>query len=339
MKALVYTAPHAVEIQKLPDPHPGPGDVVVQVASCGICGSDVHGFQGRSRIRVPPMVMGHEFVGRIASIGALVTDLEIGRRVVVQPIVGDGTCAYCRGGRSNICPGRQLIGGHRPGAFAEFVNVPARMVYPIPHALADAAAALVEPVANAVHMVRRGGREVYGNVVVLGAGTLGLVTSAMAHLSGARHVVVTDTDPHRLAVARRLGADVTLNASDSETSDRILETTDGGADLVIEAVGVGATRRQAITVARPGATVVLLGNLEADSELPVLDVVNKELDLKGSYGSDDGDFRTAIAVLADGKIETASWVETIRLESGQEYFERLTSSPGALVKAQFSITA
>lgn len=337
MKALVYTAPHAVEVQELPDPLPDPDDVVVRVSACGICGSDVHGFQGRSRIRIPPMVMGHEFTGRIAERGTRIENLDMGQRVVVQPIVGCGQCALCLEGRPNICPARQLIGGHRPGAFAEYVRVPARVVYPIPDRLDDTGAALVEPLANAAHMLRRGSAREYTDVVVLGAGTLGLVTVALARLTGARRVIATDTDSHRLKIARHLGADLTLDARDPDTTDRILEVTGGGAEVVIEAVGVSITRKQAIALARPGATVTLLGNLEPDSELPLLDVINREIDLRGSYASTDRDFRGAIAVLADGHIETHSWVEITSLERGQEYFERLSTSPGGLVKAQFAI--
>jgi threonine dehydrogenase-like Zn-dependent dehydrogenase len=256
---------------------------------------------------------------------------------VIQPVVGCGVCRWCQSGRPNICPRRQLIGAHRPGAFAEYVTVPARVVYHLPDSLSDLDGALVEPLGNAMHMLDLAGRIVYRDVVILGAGTLGLLTAAAARLAGARHVVVTDTQAHRLAVAEQLGADITLNGLDDDTPRRIEEITDGGADIVIEAVGVTATRRQAIETAAPGGTVVLLGNAELESELPVLDVVNREITLQGSYSCTDEEFRRAIEILADGRIDTDSWVRTATLDQGPGYFERLVSDPGELVKIVFQL--
>lgn len=336
MKALVYTAPGRVELQNVPQPALGPHDVVIRVATSGICGSDVHGFLGKSRIRVPPAIMGHEFTGRVHDVGERVEGLSIGQRVVVQPLIGCGVCRWCRSGRPNICPRRRLLGAHLPGGFAEYVSVPVHAVYPLPDSLSDRAGALVEPLGNAVHMIGLGGTLLYRNIVVLGAGTLGLLAVAVARLAGAGHVIVTDTQEHRLEVARRLGAHLALDARDDLT-ERIVGETEGGADLVIEAVGITATRRQAIAVAAPGATVVLLGNAEGESELPVNDAVNRELALRGSYSCTDDEFRRAIAILADGRIETDSWIEMTEIDRGQEYFERLVVGGNALIKVMFQL--
>jgi L-iditol 2-dehydrogenase len=217
------------------------------------------------------------------------------------------------------------------------VAVPARVVYPLPDSLSDTDGAIVEPLGNAVHMLGLGRYAVYRNVVVLGAGTLGLLCVAVARLAGARHVIVTDTQPHRLEVARHMGADLSFDARDEETSRRILEATEGGADLVLEAVGITATRRQAIEATAPGGTVVLLGNAEPESSLPILDVVNREITLHGSYSCTDDEFRRAIAILADGAIDTKSWVEMTTLDHGSAYFERLVQDPGNLVKVLFRL--
>lgn len=332
MNALVYTGPGSLEIHQRPSPEPGQDEALVRVSLCGICGSDVHGFLGKSRIRVPPAVMGHEFVGRVEAVGADVDGVAPGERVVVQPLIGCGTCRFCRAGRSNVCPYRRLIGAHLPGGFAEYVAVPESAVYALPDSLSDTAAALTEPLGNALHMLGLAPSGVFGNVVVLGAGTLGLLTAAVARFAGAHHVIVTDTQPHRLDVARRLGADVALDAGEPDTTATILETTNGGADLVIEAVGIETTRRQAIEVAAPGGTVILLGNAEPESGLPVLDLVNREIVLRGSYSCTDEEFRRAIAMLADGRIDTEGWVEVTALDRGPEIFERLVSEPGDLMK-------
>jgi 2-desacetyl-2-hydroxyethyl bacteriochlorophyllide A dehydrogenase len=338
MKALVYTAPHRVEVQSLPHPEPRPDEVVIKVAASGICGSDLHGFHGRSKIRVPPMVMGHEFTGVIDALGEGVTGLSVGERVVVQPLVSCGTCRHCASGRGHVCANRQLIGAHRQGAFAEYVVAPARLVYPISPALGDAEATLVEPLANALHMLGMAGSVLGQSVAVLGAGTLGLLTVAAAHLAGANLVIATDVAPFRLEFARQLGAGLTLDARDETTSESIREATDGGADLVIDAAGFGPVRRQAIEIAAPGATVIFLGLGEPMTEISFLDVINRELDLRGSYSCTDADFRHAIALLESGRIDASGWLRRATLDEGQRSFERLSAQEDDLVKVVFDLS-
>lgn len=323
MRALVYTAPYKVQLQEVPEPLAAENDVIVAVTLSGICGSDVHGFQGQSAIRVPPAIMGHEFTGTVARAGA--SKLCEGQRVVVQPVLGCGRCRYCLAGRPNICPSRQLIGAHRPGGFAERVAVPASAVYPIPDALGEVAAALVEPLANALHMVERDETGARESVVIVGAGALGILAAAVARQAGYGRVVVSDINAKRLEIAGHLGATDTILASDSDASERVLDVTGGGADLVIEAVGIEATRRMAIAAAAPGATVVLLGNAQRESLLPVNEIVNRELRLEGSYSSTDPEFRRAIEILAGGGIDTSSWTQQMPLESGPQCFERLAA--------------
>jgi len=335
MRALVYTAPLMLALEELPDPAPNAGEVVIRVDACGVCGSDVHGFAGRSRIRNPPMVMGHEFVGHVCEVGAGVVDRHIGERVVVLPVIGCGECRLCRGGRPNICPERRLVGGHLPGAFANKVKVPARATYPVRASLSDAVAVLVEPMSNAVHMLSLGEFRVHQDVVVLGAGTLGLLTVALAVAGGARQVLVTDLNPHRLEVAVALGAQVTLLASDDRALANIRDATDGGPMLVIDTAGFTASRRQAIEVVRPGGIVVLLGTGEAASELPVQDVINREISLRGSYSSTEEEFRRALEFMTDTGIDSESWVQSVRLQEGPAYFSRLLSGAPALVKVRF----
>ncbi len=335
MKGLLYTAPLHVEVQSLPEPEAEPHEVLIRVSACGVCGSDVHGFQGKSRIRVPPMVMGHEFGGRVVLSGRV--DLETGQRVVVQPVVGCGQCTYCWNGTPNICPNRELIGGQRQGAFAEYVRAPAHLVYPVSDALSDIACTLVEPLGNAVHMLRLGGGALDRDVVVLGAGTLGLMTVGLARVAGARRIMVTDVDAGRLAVARCLGADETLEVGTEGVIERILRLTSGGAQLVIDAAGFTTSRRQAIAVAAPGSTVVLLGLSDPTSELPIADVINREIVVRGSYSSTDADFRHAISVLEAKKIDTESWVRPALLEEGQACFESLALHQSDIVKVVFTL--
>jgi threonine dehydrogenase-like Zn-dependent dehydrogenase len=238
-----------------------------------------------------------------------------------------------------VCPQRRLVGAHLPGAFAQYVTVPARLVYPLPDSLSDVAGSLAEPLANAVHMLNLAPAQTYRDVAVLGAGTIGLLTVALARFDGARHVIATDIDQHKLGIAERLGADVTLDAGEADTVDRVRSVTGGGADLVIDAAGFTATRQQAIRMAAPGATIVLLGLGEPVSDLPILDVINGEISLRGSYSCTDPEFRRSIDLLADGVIDAGSWIATAKLEEGPDCFERLTAHTTGLVKIVFDLHA
>lgn len=339
MQALVYTAPRAVELRDWPAPQPAYGTVLVRVRAAAICGSDLHGFLGHSKIRVPPMVMGHEFTGDVVALGEGVQTLAVGDRVTVQPLIGCGRCALCLAGHSNVCPDRRLMGGHLQGAFAEQIAPPQHLVYKLPDHVSYEQGALVEPLANGVHMARLA-PVAYADVAVIGAGTLGLMALQAARAAGARRVVVVDTAPNRLEVAERLGAHATINPSIGDVATAVRAALDGARPAVVmEAVGHTVTRQQALEVVAPGGAVVLLGLAEAESSLDILSVINREIRLLGSYGSRDADFRDAIALIADGRVDVTSWVERVTLDRGQETFTRLVDDPRNLVKAIFTLDA
>ena len=205
MKALVYLGPRRMELQDLPEPSPAPGEVRVRMRASAICGSDLHGFREASPRRVPPLVMGHEAVGDIDAVGDEVDPSVVGSRVVAMPLVPCGTCPRCLEGRSNLCPQRRLMGMSFPGAFAEAFSIPANQVVAMPESLADERGALVEPLANAVHAVARsvGAGD---DVLVIGAGAIGLFAARTALLDGARRAFVVDKLPSRLRLAAGLGA-------------------------------------------------------------------------------------------------------------------------------------
>ena len=335
MQALVYTMPHQVEIQEWPEPQLPVNHVLVRVKAAAICGSDLHGFLGHSKIRIPPMVMGHEFAGEVIALGSAVTDIALGTRVTVQPLIGCGTCRSCRQGQSNRCTQRQLMGAHLQGGFAERIAVPRSALYILPDSMSYAQAALTEPLANGVHMARLAPIN-YEDVVVIGAGTLGLMALQAYRLNGSRRVVVLDTAPNRLEVAKRLGAYATINPATTDGRAAILRAFDNElAAVVVEAVGRAVTRRQATELVRAGGTVVLLGLAEAESTFDMLSAINREIRLQCSYGSNDADMSAALSMIADGRVDVTSWVERIPLERGQEIFTRLVESPQELVKAVF----
>lgn len=333
MKALVYTAPYRVELQDLPRPQPGPGEVLIQVAAAGICGSDVHGFRGRSARRKPPLVMGHEFTGRVAALGSGVDDLPLGQMVVVNPLLPCGACEWCLAGRSHICPYRKLIGMDRPGAFADYVVVPRRAIFPLPDGMSPALGTMAEALANSVHIIQQNAAGLMRGVAVVGAGTQGLLALQMARLAGISPRLITDMEPYRLEVARELGADLAIHAREQDPVQAVLDFTGGrGVDLVIEAVGHNVTRQQAIAMAAPGGRIVFLGLHEVWSELDCQAIVARELTVRGSYAYSSHDFLTSLDLLASGRVEVSSWLDEAPLTEGQRVFEALADHPGRWIK-------
>src|ERR1700723_4619706 len=243
MKALLLSEYSKLEVADLPKPVAGPGEVLVQVAACCICGSDRHGYDGSSGRRIPPLVMGHEAAGTIAAIGAEVNGFSLGDRVTFDSTVYCGACTFCRNGEQNLCDNRQVIGVScgdysRAGAFAEYVSVPARIVYKLPDNLAFAEAAMLEAVSVALHAVEVSNLKGGETALVLGAGMIGLLTLQAARAAGCSRVFVADIDAPRLKSASELGADETLLASGTELTQEILRLTEGrGVDIVLEAVG------------------------------------------------------------------------------------------------------
>src|SRR6266849_4955012 len=211
MKVLLLSQYKHLEIAELPEPTPGPGEVLVRVAACGICGSDVHGYDGSSGRRIPPIVMGHEAAGRIATVGAGVTGLAQGDRVTLDSTIYCGACGYCKRGEVNLCDHRQVLGVscgdyRRAGAFAEFVTVPARVVYKLPEIISFAEAAMLEAVTVAIHAVSLAEISAESTALVVGAGTIGVLILQALRAAGCKRVFVSDVDATRLKLAKELGA-------------------------------------------------------------------------------------------------------------------------------------
>jgi 2-desacetyl-2-hydroxyethyl bacteriochlorophyllide A dehydrogenase len=300
MKAAVWYGGKDLRIEELPLPKIKDNEVLVQVKAVSICGSDVHAYLGVSKRRVPPLVMGHEFSGEIASVGSKVKNLRVGERVVVEPIVSCGICQLCRLGRNNICQNLSLVGLHVSGAFSENVAVPARKCYPLPKTVSFEEASLTEPLAVAVHAVTLAAVEKTTTIAIIGSGAIGLMTLQVAKSIGVNSIVVLDTLAYRLALARKLGATATINVKDEDPLQKILK--DGGVDIVFEAVGHQETVQQGLAMVKTGGKVIVIGMLEEMMQLPMLDITVKELALQGSYGYTSDDFQQALTLLAKGNI-------------------------------------
>ncbi len=338
MNALLLSKYNHLEIANLPVPVPEPVDVLVQVAACGICGSDVHGYDGTSGRRIPPLVMGHEAAGIVAAIGSEVSGFAVGDRVTFDSTVYCGVCTFCRKGEVNLCDDRQVVGVScgdysRAGAFAEYVAVPARIVYKLPESLAFAEAAMLEAVSVALHAVAVSKLEGKETALIIGAGMIGLLTLQAAHAAGCSRVFVADIDTTRLKSASELGADKTLLASGEALTQEILQLTAGrGVDVVFEAVGRNETVTTAIDCVRKGGTVTLIGNISAQVDLPLQKVVSRQIRLQGSCAS-CGEYPEAMKLMSAGRIRVGPLITAVApLSDGPAWFDRLHSGEPNLMK-------
>ncbi len=337
MKALLLSRYRNLELTDVPVPEPGPDEVLIRVAACGICGSDVHGYDGSSGRRIPPIIMGHEAAGTIAAVGQRVNGFSEGDRVTFDSTVYCGECANCRRGEVNLCDRRQVLGVscgdyRRAGAFAEFVSVPARILYRLPDNFVFAEAAMLEAVAVALHAVSLAPVLRGSTALVVGAGTIGLLLQQALRVAGCTRVFVADVDPTRLTLSRDLGATATLSAK-SDLKQQILELTNGaGVDVAAEAVGKSETVNAAVDSVRKGGNVLLVGNISPGITLPLQTVVTRQIRLQGSCAS-AGEYPTAIELLSSGRIQVKPLITAIaRLDEGPQWFERLYAREPNLMK-------
>lgn len=337
MKALLLSEYKHLEIAELPDPTPGRGEVLVSVAACGICGSDVHGYDGSSGRRIPPIIMGHEAAGTIAALGGGVTGFAVGERVTFDSTIFCGACNNCRRGDVNLCDHRQVLGVscseyRRAGAFAEYVSVPARILYRLPDTLSFNEAAMLEAVSVALHGVALAQLSADSTALVVGAGMIGLLTLQALRAAGCALIFVADVDSTRLKLAQDAGATAVLS-SNADLVEQVLQLTAGiGVDVAIEAVGRNETVKASIDSVRKGGTVVLVGNISPEVTLPLQKVVTRQIRLQGSCAS-AGEYPRAIELLASGAIRVKPLISAIApLEEGPRWFQRLYAREPNLMK-------
>ena len=337
MQALLLTEYRKLELTSLDRPTVGPDDVLIAVEACGICGSDVHGYDGSTGRRIPPIVMGHEAAGVIAEVGAEVERLAIGDRVTFDSTIHCGHCDACRQGKFNLCIERRILGVscgefHQHGAFAEFVGVPQHIVHRLPENLPCEHAAFAEPVSIALHAVGRLRVSPGDRAVVVGSGMIGLLVIQVLRLAGCEEVIAIDVVESRLRLAAELGATATIDAANDPVAG-VLEHTGGrGADVALEVVGNAAALATAIGSVRRGGHVCLVGNVQPEVPLRLQDVVSRELTLAGSSAC-AGEYPQAIDLLATGKIRVATLLSAVAsLADGPQWFDRLYAREPGLMK-------
>jgi 2-desacetyl-2-hydroxyethyl bacteriochlorophyllide A dehydrogenase len=316
MRALVYTQPGAVQVQDLPLPALVAGEVLLRIEAVGICGSDMHAWHGHDPRRKPGLVLGHEFVGSIERSAA--SGFEPGVRYTGNPLITCGRCEYCVQGRNNLCANRGMVGMTRPGAFAEFMALPAASLVEIPQEMSARAAALTEPAATAWHALNLSMRALQRplhecRVLVIGGGAIGMLSALLLRHIGVSRVTLSEPNPlRRDAVGRHAGC---------ETIDpRANVLPEAGFEFVLDAVGAAATRTQALAAVKPGGVVMHVGLQDWASEIDMRKLTLAEITLLGTYTYTTADLRATVAALALGAFGDLAWVEERPLANGQQAF-------------------
>lgn len=336
MRALIWEAASTMTLQEQEQPDVPEDEILVKVAYVGICGSELSGYLGHNALRVPPLIMGHEFAGEIVAVGAGVSDinheLTLGKLATVNPLWYCGDCHFCQQGLNQLCVKRQLIGAHRPGAFAEYISVPAKLALPLPDGMTARIGALTEPVGCAVRIGELAGDVEGEDCLIIGAGPIGLLSLQILKLNGAKRVFIAEIDPQRLKMGEDLGG-IPIQPRDADTVQTIKNAThELGVAISLDAVGSALTREQCIQATRATGTVIFSGLHEESSHVPAADIIRREINVKGSFAYSPANFATALELLAEDKIRLDPWIIEAPLQDGGKWFDRLIESPGNVSK-------
>ena len=339
MKALLMEEYKKLKFTDFPDPKiESPHDLLVRVKASAICGSDVHGFDGSSGRRIPPIIMGHEAAGEVVEVGKDVTAFKKGDRVTFDSTIYCGQCYFCREGKVNLCDNRMVLGVsiadyRRHGAFAEYVTVPDRISVHVPDGLPYEEAACTEPAAVAAHAVRLTPIALNETVAVVGSGLIGNLVIQILNVSGSGKIIALDIDASRREIAKSFGAGTALDPADPDLDGKIKELTGGkGVDRVFEVVGATEPIKTAISIVRKGGTVTLVGNVSPAAEIPLQAVVTRQINLQGSCAI-CGEYPLTLDLMARKKINVKALLsKTVPLSEGEVWMNRLYNREGNLLK-------
>lgn len=321
MKTLTWTAPRVMELREAPRPEIPAGWVLLRVRATGICGSEVSGYLGENSLRVPPLVMGHEFSGVVDGVGDGVSQVALGDSVTANPLVSCGHCAHCRAGERQRCSQRQIIGINFPGAYAEWVAVPAAQCYPVQDLMTGA---LIEPLACAIRAVHLAEVAIGDQALVVGAGIIGLMTARMLRLAGADRVVVADPNPTRRSAAATWGA-----------TESVADFADlASFNVVVDAVGLDVTRRASVAALDRGGRAVWIGLHQDATTIPGNAVVRDEIVIRGSFCYRDQDFARAVHLVNSGAgiPDAREWLDVRPVAEGNAAFAEQASASAPYAK-------
>ena len=341
MKAAVFRGPDQLRVEEVARPNPGPGEVLLSVVRCGICGTDSHIFRGNFPAPNLPLIIGHEFAGIVAAVGSGVTHVAVGDHATADINIACGSCWYCRHNSKLFCLSVNQLGVHHAGGMAEYVVAPAVNVYKLASSMPFEHAAFIEPLACAVHGQNRIKVELGETVLILGAGPMGLMHAALSKLRGAASVIMSEPSPERRARAHSIGSDLEVDPL-ADGLDAILHATDGrGADVVIEAVGRPATYIQAIEMVRRGGRILAYGAAPPDATIAVhpFEIYSKELTIVGSYAGTYETWPIAIDLIGSGRIDPSQIVDSVRPLSDVAAALESLETDKSVVKVQVQIAS
>jgi len=328
LKALVYTQPRELQLQDRPQPALAEGEVVLQIEAVGICGSDMHAWHGHDPRRKPGLVLGHEFVGRITETAA--PGFEAGTRWTGNPLITCGVCEYCVQGRNNLCANRTMVGMTRPGAYAQYMSLPAASLVAIPQDMPARTDALTEPAATAWHAINLSMRALLRplhecRVLVIGGGAIGMLAALMYQRLGVSRLTVTELNPKRRETLRQaVGCEV--------IDPRQTPLEESAYEHVMDAVGAKITRQQALASIKPGGVMMHVGLQDWASEIDMRKLTLAEITLLGTYTYTTADLRATVAALHQGRFGDLAWVEERALADGPQAFLDLDSGASAAPK-------
>ena len=339
MKALLMEKYKHLRYADVPDPVPaGDRDMLVRIRATAICGSDVHGFDGSTGRRIPPIIMGHEAAGEVVETGRGVTAFRRGDRITFDSTVYCGECGFCRTGDVNLCDNRRVLGVsceeyRRDGTFAEYAVIPDHIAYLLPETLSFEEAALAEPAAVAAHALRLTPLALNETTAVVGSGLIGLLLIQLLRSATSGSIIALDTDASRLETARAFGADYTFDPASPETLAAVRDLTGGrGVDRVFEAVGASSPVKTALNLVRKGGSVTLIGNVQPVIDLPLQSVVTRQISLLGSCAI-AGEYPLVLDLMARKKLDVTPLISAVAgLDEGQSWFERLYAREAGLYK-------
>ena len=340
MKALVMHKYMELTYEEVEKPEPKEGEVLIRLKACAVCGSDVHGFDGSTGRRKPPVIMGHEASGVIVGCGKGVQKHKVGDRVTFDSTVYCNKCDMCRSGRVNLCDHRQVLGVscdeyNRAGCFAEYVTVPEYILYDIPDNVTYVQAAMIEPLSVGYHAATRTKISEGDTAVVIGVGTIGLLTLQVVKSFGVRQLIAVDIDDERLKLARANGATDCVNSRDPDAVEQILQLSNGGVDVALDATGIDTTVNMCIRSVHLDGKVVLIGNLAPKIDFPLQNIVTRQISLFGSCAS-AGEYPACLDLISTGKVEVDSMIsKLIPLEEGNKWMNKIYNREDGLTKIVF----
>jgi L-iditol 2-dehydrogenase len=335
MKTSRLHGPRDMRWEDVPEPMINQDEVLIRVRAMGVCGSDLHIYTGDRPVPYP-RILGHEFAGNIAQVGANVSHLRIGQRVTAEPNFWCGRCVYCQAGRQNLCVNRVGLAVNVDGCQAEYVKVPAQFVWPLPDNMTFVQGAMVEPLMVSLHAIKRSRAQLGNTVTILGCGTIGLMALLCAKAAGCR-IFAVDVIPEKLDLARRLGANEVINGLETDAVEAVKQATEGlGSDIVIEAAGFPATVEQSLVMVRQAGRIILIGLSTKPAQLPPIAVARREVEIFGSFIYHAGEFASAIHLIATGQVDVLPLVGlTTDLVGAQDAYEQLLG--GKAVKGIITI--